>query len=369
MLGDNKPCCFWKKYNKSCCSVFIIARIKLVYIGGYVNLEVLERGGVTVMSRKHAFIASVALSTVFAFAFLFLTIEVPVRLNHLLRSYFPDLGFQQELIEEFIAQVRPLGYLCFIAVTVLAILGLTLKSRLSQLGSIIFFLPTFGYFAYSMFFLAGLGILRVLWMPLWDFSPELLKLGDVVYVPAEILIYLFALLGLDIRAPLSFLIMMAGLLIFFMAVSTWMFGKIRGKEIVDFWIYRFSRHPQYLGFLLWSYGLMLLATFTPFPRGGYFPEPSFPWLISALIVFCCAWKEEIQMMEKHGIKYSKYREQTSFLLPLPKIFSHIAALPLKIVIKRDYPKSNRDIVYAFTIYLIIFMGLSSLTLKLNMPLR
>jgi protein-S-isoprenylcysteine O-methyltransferase Ste14 len=98
--------------------------------------------------------------------------------------------------------------------------------------------------------------------------------------------YLFGFLELDVRIPLSFLLMAAGLLTFFMAVLAWIFGKMKRKEIIDFWIYRFSRHPQYLGFLLWSYGVMLLATFTPFPRGGYFPEPSFPWLVSALIVFC-----------------------------------------------------------------------------------
>lgn len=265
------------------------------------------------MREQYALIVSSVLATVFACTFLFLTVEIPYRLNFLLRNYFPDLAFQFELIEKFLAQVRPIGYLCFIAVIALTVVGFAFGNKASSLGSFMFFLPTFGYFACSMFFLAGLGILRIVWAPLWDVSPDLLKLGDVVYVPAILLVYLFSLFRLDVRVPLSFLFIASGLLTFFMAVFTWMYGKLRGKELVDFWIYKFSRHPQYLGFLLWSYGVMLLATFTPYPRGGYFPEPSFPWLVSALIVFCVAWSEEIQMTKKHGEDYLKYQENTPFM--------------------------------------------------------
>jgi len=321
------------------------------------------------MRERYAFIVSFVLAVIFACAFLFLTVEIPYRLNFLLRSYFPDLAFQIELIEKFLAQVRPVGYLCFIVVIALTVVGFAVGGRVSSLGFLMLFLPTFGYFAYSMFFLAGLGILRVIWAPLWDVSPDLLKLGDAVYVPVIILLYLFSLLGLDIRVPLSFLFIAAGLLTFFLAVLAWIFGKLKGEEVIDFWIYRFSRHPQYLGFLLWSYGVMLLATFTPYPRGGYFPEPSFPWLVSSLIVFCTAWREENQMIKEYGVKYSKYRESTPFMMPIPRVFSHIIAFPFKILTKKDSAENVRDIAYAFVIYFIILVGLSLLILKLNIPLR
>ncbi|NIO37088.1 hypothetical protein GTO27_05230, partial [Candidatus Bathyarchaeota archaeon] len=51
-------------------------------------------------------------------------------------------------------------------------------------------------------------------------------------------------------------------------------GKFEKRKIYDFWIYKYSRHPQYLGFILWSYGVMLLTALAPVPRGGYQPEPS-----------------------------------------------------------------------------------------------
>ena len=321
------------------------------------------------MREQYALIVSFVLAAVFACTFLFLTVEIPYRLNFLLRSYFPDLAFQFELIEKFLAQVRPIGYLCFIAVIALTVVGFAFGNKASSLGSFMFFLPAFGYFACSMFFLVGLGILRIVWAPLWDVSPDLLKLGDVVYVPAILLVYLFNLCGLDVRVPLSFLFIASGLLTFFMAVFTRIFGKIKGKEIIDFWIYKFSRHPQYLGFLLWSYGVMLLATFTPYPRGGYFPEPSFPWLVSALIVFCVAWSEEIQMKEKHGENYLKYQENTPFMMWIPGTLSRVIALPFKALSKKDSPKRIMDITYAFMIYFIILTGLSFLILKLNIPLR
>jgi len=56
------------------------------------------------------------------------------------------------------------------------------KSYLSTIGSVGLYLPTFGYFAFTMFFLAGVGVLRALWFPLLDLSPKVLH--DVKVCPA-----------------------------------------------------------------------------------------------------------------------------------------------------------------------------------------
>jgi hypothetical protein len=63
--------------------------------------------------------------------------------------------------------------------------------------------------------------------------------------------------------------MALGLIIFLLGVFTWLYGKFKGIRIIDFWIYRYSRHPQYFGFLLWSYGLTILASTIGAPKGGY----------------------------------------------------------------------------------------------------
>ena len=117
------------------------------------------------------------------------------------------------------------------------------------MGAIAFFLPIFGYFAVYMFFLAGLGILRVLRLPCWG---RLMKLGDVIYLPYMILVYPFALIGVDIRRFLAILLIGLGLLVFLLGTLAWFYAKLQRKGTVDFWLYRYSRHPQYLGWTMWS---------------------------------------------------------------------------------------------------------------------
>jgi hypothetical protein len=43
-----------------------------------------------------------------------------------------------------------------------------------------------------------------------------------------------------------------GLLIFILGVLAWFYARLEKKGTADFWIYRFSRHPQYLGWIVWS---------------------------------------------------------------------------------------------------------------------
>lgn len=321
------------------------------------------------MGRKDPKLSiSAFLAILFTLALTFATLELPRAISHLLSHYFPDFGFELGAVEEFMRTARPIGYMCLIAVIVLMIIGfMTGRGRLSALGSIAFFLPTFGYFAFSMFFLAGIGILRGLWVPFWDLSPNLLKLGDIVYLPFMIMVYPFNLVGMNVKMPLVLLAIGSGLLVFFLGTFAWLFGRFERKEIIDFWIYKHSRHPQYLGFLLWSYGIMLLATFSPFPRGGYIPGPSLPWLISALVLICVALMEEIKMTKRHHEKYLKYQSSTPFMLPLPKFISATIAAPIRALIKTNFPKSEKEVLCTFAVYSAISILLSLPFLILNWP--
>lgn len=317
---------------------------------------------------KRSAVTLTLLATVFTLALTFATVEAPRVINSVLRAYFPDIHpiVEPELCKEFTRYVRPLGYACLLVVTALIIVGFTTERRsLSSLGSIAFFLPTFGYFAASMFFLAGVGILRVLWLPFWDSSPILLKLGDIVYLPFMILTYTSGLMKLYIGTTLAILVVGSGLLIFFLGTITWFYGKFEGIEILDFWIYRYSRHPQYLGFLVWSYGVLLLATLSPVPFGGYNPGPSFPWLISSLIVFGVALTEEIEMTERYDERYLKYQGSAPFMLPLPKFISTTITAPTRILFKRNLPKSGKEVIYTLAVYCVILSLLSVPFLILN----
>ncbi|MCS7364698.1 MAG: hypothetical protein NDF54_04590 [archaeon GB-1867-035] len=311
---------------------------------------------------------SLLLSVIFAIALTYATLSLTFFVNGVLINYFPDLGFQFERIREFMSFVRPIGYVCFCIVITLILLGFLVdRIGLSFLGSLTLFLPVFGYFAFSMFFLAGLGILRVLWIPLLDYDPRLLKLGDVAYLPYMIVVYLFALIGVDVRIPFSCMMMGLGYLILILGFTAWLYGKFNGLNLIDFWIYKYSRHPQYLGFIIWSYGLMLLGTLNPFPRGGYNPGPSLPWIISTLTIIAIALREEASMINKLGEDYLKYRSKTPFLIPLPKAVSNIISWPVKLVIKKSYPENLKEIAFTFIIYLIILILSSLPFLLLNWP--
>ena len=275
------------------------------------------------------------LAIVFTVALTFATIEAPRVLSRLIRENFdvPDLHpvIEPDLIEQYMDanHVRPIGYTCLAVVIILMVAGLVAEKRgLSSLGAVVFFLPTFGYFAGYMFFLAGLGLLRALWLPVWG---NLLKLGDITLLPYMILVYPLALIGLDVRGVVAYLAIGLGLLTFLLGTMAWFYAKFQRKGTVDFWLYRYSRHPQYLGWLIWSYGMMLLAARVPVPMGGENPGASLPWVISTLLVIAVAWSEEIKMRKQRGEEYERYRATVPFMLPLPTFLTRVVSAPMRLL--------------------------------------
>ncbi len=320
------------------------------------------------LGDKRVFLFAAFLSVMFTVAFFFLMLESVRVVDELLLRFFPSLPWQRQL-----ESLRPLFYVAFGVTLVLMLLGIIVdRGYLSAFSSIAMYLPVFGYFALTMIPLAGIGVIRALWLPIIDFSPSLLRLGDIVYVPYNILSSLPGIQGYVNIFPiytslpgiymgkLSFILMGTGVFIFFLGVLTWIYGKFRGREIVDFWIYKVSRHPQYFGFLLWSYGMLTLAPFLNqlVWRFEEIPEPSLPWLVSALTIIAVALNEEIKMVKKHGEKYSKYRSSTPFMLPLPKILSRLITVPVKILLKKNLPENRKEIAYITLIYGVTLILLS-----------
>jgi hypothetical protein len=182
---------------------------------------------------KLANLALALLAVVFTVALTFATIELPRALNRFVDAALGIPHFhpviEPDLIEAFMRSnhVRLIGYSCLAVVVVLILAGfVTERTGLSSLGAIAFFLPTFGYFAVYMFFLAGLGILRALWLPFWG---DLMKLGDIAYLPYMILVYPFALVGVDVRWLLAFLLIGLGLLVFLLGTLAWFYARLQGK--------------------------------------------------------------------------------------------------------------------------------------------
>jgi len=314
------------------------------------------------LRKNLAFLLVVALSALFTFAFFFFILESMKTVNEFLLNFFPNITTEAGLkqFREIFRFVRLFGYVAFGIVLVLILAGFAArKGYLSSIGSVALYLPVFGYFSLTMFFLVGIGVMRALWFPLIDGSPTLLLSGDIVLAPLWILGDLFFVLDgtssylllYDIGRKLSFVVIGIGVFIFFLGVLTWLHGKFRGYEIVDFWIYRFSRHPQYLGFLLWSYGMLMLTFFLRIVSAwGVLPSPGLPWLVSSLTIIAVALDEELKMIEEHGEKYLKYRGSAPFMLPVPKLLSELITFPVKVLLKKKLPENRKEIAYTALTY-------------------
>ncbi len=225
----------------------------------------------------------------------------------------------------------------------------------STLGAVLLFLPTFGFFASYMFFLAGLGILRVLWLPAWE---RWMHLGDVVYLPYMAIVWPLSLIGIDGRAAVAYLAIAVGLAIFTSSVASWFLARAAGRHTARGGLYRFSRHPQYLGWILWTYGVMLLAAQAPFPMGGSNPGAALPWVVSTLVIVCVALAEESRMRNEHGVEYDTYRAVTPFLFPAPRAVRRLIRKPLRLVSRRSYPTTRRELLGVFVVYLLLVVLLS-----------
>lgn len=310
------------------------------------------------MRKNLSFLFVAVLSALFAFAFFFSMFESLSIVNKFLLNFFPYISLADEVhIQETTDFLRPVGYVAFGLTLVLILIGFVVrKGYLSAIGSVAFYLPIFGYFSFTMFFLVGIGAIRALWFPLIDFSPNLtLWLDMIVCLPWLALPYQMVLYS----GYFSLSISAAGAFIFFLGTLTWLHGKFKERQIVDFWIYRFSRHPQYLGFLLWGFGML---AFTVFFSRGYIneryvpiPTPSFPWLVSMLTIIAVALHEEIEMVRKHGDKYLDYRNHTPFMLPLPKFISALITLPIEFFLKKKLPENRRELAYTILMYTSILL--------------
>lgn len=312
------------------------------------------------------------LALLFTFFLIFLTFEIPFLINDLLIQIFPDIhpAFDPDEIEVFINGVRPIGYICLIIIVIFIILGFLIKKeKISVSSSFLLFLPTFGSFASSMFFLAGIGILEVVWLPLDTPYFNFLSLGIIVF-PVYLFYFLFYLnpisyIYMYFFTFLPWIFVILGLYIFTSGVISWFYGKYQKIDIIEFSIYKYSRHPQYLGFLIWSYGIFvnyMIQEFIMAPMGKIGLRASLPWVIFALIIVGIAFLEDVNLSKKYPDKYAEYRKRTPFLIKLPKTLNLIVSFPLRYILKKSFPETNKDILKVVIFYGMIIIILSLLIL-------
>jgi protein-S-isoprenylcysteine O-methyltransferase Ste14 len=299
----------------------------------------------------------------FSLALVYVSLEVIRIVNSWMLGFVPDCVLLSDFprCQELKSGLRIFGYAGLAAIVVVVGVGFLLnKTKLSLLGSLALYLPTIGYFAFTMFFLAGVGVLRLLWLPFID-SEIFFRLGLITYVPVwvinSVITWIARLvmpeLSGDFSVPVSFAFMVVGLAIFFLGVMTWVSDKLGHRALSTRGVYRLSRHPQYLGFIIWSYGLLSLASVVEGGRGWSPPAPGLPWLVAVSIVLGVALIEEIELRRRLGVEYLRYAEQTPFIMLVPKVLSNVITYPVRILIGKEMPESRAEVAVVMFFYLLI----------------
>lgn len=310
-----------------------------------------------------------ALAVVFTAGLIFATLELPYLLDGFLQRHVatPDLDSHVDEVsriktELFMAHyhVRAIGYGAFFLLLALIVAGfVTRRTGLAVLGAFGVMLTVFAQFAAVMFFLAGLGVLNVLWLPVLDVSYELQGWGSIIDVPNDALRWLLGLAGIHSAWPTIVLFLGAGILIFLLGTYAWLSARAGGRGVANTLAYRYSRHPQYLGWILWTYGAYLLIGLARYPKRSWGIGASLPWLVSTLVIVAVALVEELRMRERHGEAYEAYRRGAPFLFPLPGWLTRALGWPFRALFGKDRPERVREVVAVVGLYGLLLVGLSA----------
>ena len=310
---------------------------------------------------KPASLILASIAIIFTIALTFASFELPNVFDNLLNENVQFVNVQtgggnlQEIKTELFIEhfhLRTIGYVSLFIIVILILVGfITEKTGLTSLGAFAIFLPVFGHFAATMFFLGGLGFLRLLWLPGLDISFDIMKLGDAVFIPYRIILDVFNFIGINLYNILPYLIITLGLFIFCFSTLIWLHTYYKEKGIAKIWLYRYSRHPQYLGWIIWSYGILLIPGANM--KQNYSLSNSLPWLISTLIIIGVAMMEEIKMSKKYGHEYNNYRNASYFMFPFPKYFCKVFTSPFRFFYQKGYPTKKVEIISVLIFYFFL----------------
>jgi len=214
-------------------------------------------------------------SILFTIALFYATFILPGIMDDVLRRFFPDI-YQWSSVpgdSSFIYQCAMIiGLFAFILSIIFIILGFIARwAKIGLIGALTLYLPVFSGFALLMFLFAGIGVLRYIWYPvtliLGGYAGVLLIGYSVLFLPLFIVLSPFLVLdslGITVQTSVTAFVVLviaiisAGFIILSVPVTTWLYYRLSGVRIIKRGIYRYSRHPQYLGLLSWCYSLLHL---------------------------------------------------------------------------------------------------------------
>jgi len=268
------------------------------------------------------------------------------------------------------------GNVILILILITAVIGIVRKRYYaSVLSAVVYFTPTLFVFVTRMSILfTGLEILSFLivysfkeYRILGIFMYKLFNVGQVFLVPYWLAITAYASEGGRIWANIEqvrdiygSIFIIVGLLVLFLGVAAWLNTKYMGRRLVDSGIYRLTRHPQYLGYILWSYGMLILSTYNQAPWRQPI-EITLNWFVSSLILVGLALVEEINLRLDDGLNYVEYAKRVSFMFPLPRLVRRVVSTPFRIIWGSDCPENLR-MVFKTLVLIFLIVSLPELIL-------
>ena len=300
--------------------------------------------------------------------FTYVTLQIPGFLSSI------NDGVLYDVCRHFIGtRLRPdaiviLGDVILILVLATAITGIIWRRYYASfLSAVVYFTPTLFVFVARMSTLfTGLWILTYLIAYVFRgyeiFSRNMWRffyVGQVFLAPYWLAITAYASEGdriwaniEQVRDVYSSIFIIVGLLVLFLGVAAWLNTKYQGRRLVDSGIYRLTRHPQYLGYILWSYGMLILSTYNQAPWRQPV-EITLNWFVSSLILVGLALAEEINLRTDDGLNYVEYAERVSFMFPLPGSVRRVASKPFRIMWGGDHPENLRMVFKTLVLVFIL----------------
>ncbi len=312
--------------------------------------------------------ASIGIYLTALLATLFFT-HVTLQIPRFLKSLYDGVFY--DLFSHFKAILDPItifGNVILILILITAVKGIVRKRYYaSVISAVVYFTPTLFVFVVRMTIIfTGLEILGFLIAYIfrgWGIGSEvLLRLfgsGQVFFVPYWIAITAYASEGgriwaniEQVRDVYGSIFIIVGLLVLFLGVAAWLNTKYQGRRLVDSGIYRLTRHPQYLGYILWSYGMLILSTYNQAP----WRTPTaitLNWLVSSLILVGVALAEEINLRSDDGLNYVEYADRVFFMFPLPRLVRRVVSTPFRIMWGSDFPENLRMVLKTLVLIFLV----------------
>ena len=108
------------------------------------------------------------------------------------------------------------------------------------------------------------------------------------------------------------IVAIAGFVIFLIALIQFINGR---GGLITSGLYSVVRHPQYFGLVVMTLGISMMCI----QYSGVHPEFVNIWLIQMFGYVLLASYEERYLLREYEKEYSQYRQEASFILPIPRV--------------------------------------------------